>query len=55
MYDETMVRNQDDELSFRLREKGGKIIQDGRIKIQYYPRNSFWHLLNNSCNMVTGR
>jgi glycosyltransferase involved in cell wall biosynthesis len=44
MYDESMVRNQDDELSFRLRERGGKIIQDGRIKIQYYPRNSFWHL-----------
>jgi succinoglycan biosynthesis protein ExoA len=44
MYDESMVRNQDDELSFRLREKGGKIIQDGKIKIQYYPRNSFWHL-----------
>ena len=44
MYDEAMVRNQDDELSFRLREMGGKIIQDGRIKIQYHPRNSFWHL-----------
>jgi succinoglycan biosynthesis protein ExoA len=44
MYDESMVRNQDDELSFRLREKGGKIVQDGRIKVQYYPRNSFWHL-----------
>ena len=44
MYDEAMVRNQDDELSFRFRERGGKIIQDGRIKIQYYPRNSFWHL-----------
>ena len=44
MYDEEMVRNQDDELSFRLRETGGKIIQDGRIKIQYYPRNSLWHL-----------
>jgi glycosyltransferase involved in cell wall biosynthesis len=44
MYDESMVRNQDDELSFRLREMGGKIIQDGRIKIRYYPRNSFWHL-----------
>jgi succinoglycan biosynthesis protein ExoA len=44
MYDEAMVRNQDDELSFRLRERGGKIVQDGRIKIQYYPRNSFWHL-----------
>jgi hypothetical protein len=44
MYDESMVRNQDDELSFRLREMGGKIIQDGRIKIRYYPRNSFRHL-----------
>jgi succinoglycan biosynthesis protein ExoA len=44
MYDEAMVRNQDDELSFRLRERGGKIIQDGRIKVQYYPRSSFWHL-----------
>ena len=44
MYDESMVRNQDDELSFRLRERGGKIIQDGRIKVQYYPRSSFWHL-----------
>lgn len=44
MYDESMVRNQDDELSFRLREMGGKIIQDGRIKIQYSPRDSFWHL-----------
>lgn len=44
MYDEKMVRNQDDELSFRLRERGGKIIQDGRIKIQYFPRSSFRHL-----------
>jgi glycosyltransferase involved in cell wall biosynthesis len=44
MYDESMVRNQDDELSFRLRKMGGKIIQDGRIKIQYFPRDSFWHL-----------
>lgn len=44
MYDEAMVRNQDDELSFRLRERGGKIFQDGRIKIQYRPRDSFWHL-----------
>ncbi len=44
MYDESMVRNQDDELSFRLREMGGKIVQDGKIKIQYYPRSSFWHL-----------
>ena len=44
MYDEEMVRNQDDELSFRLRERGGKIIQDGRIKIPYQTRNSYWNL-----------
>jgi glycosyltransferase involved in cell wall biosynthesis len=44
MYDEEMIRNQDDELSFRLREKGGKIIQDGRIKIQYFPRRFYWQL-----------
>ncbi len=44
MYDEEMVRNQDDELSFRLRKKGGKIIQDSRIKVKYYPRNKYWHL-----------
>ena len=44
MYDEGMIRNQDDELSFRLKEKGGKIIQDGRIKIQYFPRRFYWQL-----------
>lgn len=44
MYDEEMVRNQDDELSFRLRELGGKVIQDARIKIQYYPRSSYFKL-----------
>lgn len=41
MYDEEMVRNQDDELSFRIRKNGGRIIQDGRIKIKYYPRDKF--------------
>jgi glycosyltransferase involved in cell wall biosynthesis len=44
MYDEEMVRNQDDELSFRLRERGGKIVQDGRIKVQYWPRRFYWQL-----------
>jgi glycosyltransferase involved in cell wall biosynthesis len=43
-YDEEMVRNQDDELSFRLRERGGKIIQDGRIKVRYWPRRFYWQL-----------
>ncbi len=25
-------------------KREGKVVQDGRIKVQYYPRNSFWHL-----------
>lgn len=44
MYDETMTRNQDDELSFRLRKNGGKIIQDGMIKVYYKPRGSLRQL-----------
>ncbi len=44
LYDERMVRNQDDELSFRLRKKGGKIVQSGRIKVQYFPRNRYSQL-----------
>jgi succinoglycan biosynthesis protein ExoA len=38
LYDEGMIRNQDDELSFRLRKKGGRIFQSSRIQIVYYPR-----------------
>jgi cellulose synthase/poly-beta-1,6-N-acetylglucosamine synthase-like glycosyltransferase len=41
MYDETMVKNEDDELSFRLRKAGGKIIQSGEIRVKYYPRKKF--------------
>lgn len=44
MYDEAMVRNQDDELSFRLRKSGGKIIQSGSIRVQYYPRGKYRQL-----------
>jgi glycosyltransferase involved in cell wall biosynthesis len=44
MYDESMVRNQDDELSFRMRKLGGKIVQSGRIKIKYFPRSRFSQL-----------
>ncbi|HUL38169.1 MAG TPA: glycosyltransferase family 2 protein [Thermodesulfobacteriota bacterium] len=43
-YDVEMVRNQDDELSFRLRKKGGKIVQDGSIKVHYHPRKSYRQL-----------
>ena len=44
MYDEEMVRNQDDELSFRLRKAGGRVIQSGSIKVEYFPRKRFTQL-----------
>lgn len=38
MFDEEMVRNQDDEFNYRVRAAGGKILLDPRIKSQYYNR-----------------
>jgi len=40
-FDEEMVRNQDDELSFRLRHSGGKIFQSLAIRVEYHVRNSY--------------
>jgi succinoglycan biosynthesis protein ExoA len=38
MFDEKMVRNQDDEFNYRVRAAGGKILLDPRIKSLYYNR-----------------
>lgn len=40
LFDETMVRNQDDELNLRLARSGGRIWQDASIRLWYSPRNS---------------
>lgn len=40
LFDEELVRNQDDELNFRLLRAGGTIWQSPRIKSWYTPRNS---------------
>src|SRR5215831_469471 len=39
-FDETLVRNQDDEWNFRLRKAGGRIWQSPRIQSWYTPRAS---------------
>lgn len=44
LFDEKLVRNQDDELNFRLRRAGGVIWQDPGIRSWYHPRNSFVRL-----------
>ena len=40
LFDEELVRNQDDELNTRLIKAGKKIFQSPRIRSSYYPRSS---------------
>jgi glycosyltransferase involved in cell wall biosynthesis len=39
-YDEELVRNQDDEYNYRIREVGGKILLAGDVQSKYYSRGS---------------
>lgn len=39
-FDEELVRNQDDELNYRLRAQGGEIFLSDKIRSQYYNRSS---------------
>ncbi len=41
LFDETLVRNQDDELNLRLRRAGGTIVLDPSIVVTYTPRGSY--------------
>lgn len=41
LFDEELVRNQDDEFNYRLREFGGKILLVPKIRAHYYTRSSF--------------
>ena len=45
-FDEELVRNQDDEYSYRLRKLGGRILLASDVRSRYYSRTSFralWH------------
>lgn len=44
LYDESLVRNQDDELNLRLRRAGGKVVLDPAIRVFYTPRGSLRRL-----------
>jgi succinoglycan biosynthesis protein ExoA len=41
LFDESLVRNQDDELNFRIRQAGGRLVLDPAIRSEYVPRGSF--------------
>jgi succinoglycan biosynthesis protein ExoA len=43
-FDETLVRNQDDEFNLRLRLAGGRIVFDPAIRVYYTPRGSLRRL-----------
>lgn len=43
-FDETLVRNQDDEYNFRLRKRGWKILLAADLKVKYYSRAAFGKL-----------
>jgi len=40
LFDEKLVRNQDDELNLRLVRSGGRIWQSASIRVDYYPRST---------------
>lgn len=44
LFDESLVRNQDDELNLRLKRRGGRIWQSARIRSWYRPRGSLRQL-----------
>ena len=49
-YDERLVRNEDLEMSARIRKAGGKIIISPQIKVEYYNRASFKGLSQQAFN-----
>ena len=45
MYNEKLVRNQDNELNARIRAAGGRIYQTPALRTKYHPVAGFWKLL----------
>jgi glycosyltransferase involved in cell wall biosynthesis len=43
-FDEAMVRNQDDEMSFRLRRAGGRVVQACDVRVRYVVRDRWRNL-----------
>lgn len=54
-YDERFVRNQDDELSLRLRRAGQSVVLDPRIRVAYVPRGESWTSSGSTSTTVAGR
>jgi succinoglycan biosynthesis protein ExoA len=46
LFDEELVRNQDDELNFRLRQRGGRLWQSPAIRSWYQPRSTLTRIFS---------
>jgi len=46
LYDEELVRNQDDEYNYRIREAGGSVLLAADVQSSYFSRGSFSRLWN---------
>lgn len=55
LFDESLVRNQDDEFNLRLVRAGGTIWHCPRVHSWYRPRESLRDLLGNTCSTATGK
>jgi succinoglycan biosynthesis protein ExoA len=40
-FDERLRRNQDDDFTFRIRRRGGRVVLDSTIRVHYTPRGSY--------------
>ncbi len=50
LYDENLPRSEDDDLNFRITERGDKVFVTPKIKSIYYPRDTFWGLFSQYFN-----
>jgi succinoglycan biosynthesis protein ExoA len=41
LFDESLLRNQDDEFTLRIRHAGGRVLLDSRIRVVYTPRGAY--------------
>ena len=46
LFDEELIRNQDDELNYRIRSRGGRLCQSPDIRSWYFPRSSLASLFS---------
>jgi glycosyltransferase involved in cell wall biosynthesis len=48
-YDERLTRNQDNEMNYRIRKNGGKILLTNDINLTYYSRETFQEMMKMAC------